>query len=438
MNTLAFEDMGEDTRRAIDEADRETEIAAPPPPADTLDLKAVPRIAIQAFCESDEVAGTIERAAQDRRMAKAHVKVHKGGIAAAADFYSSAPTPNLIMIESLMDPNGLIEGLERLAEVCDAGTKVVVIGHVNDVSLYRDLIHRGVSDYLVAPIDLFQVIGAIGDLYVSPEAEPLGRTIGFIGAKGGVGASTVAHNVSWSIARVYESDVVLADLDLAFGTAGLDFNQDPLQGVFEAVSSPERLDETMLDRLLSKCADRLSLLAAPASLERAYDHGETSFDGLLEVMQAGAPAVILDIPHGWSSWIRHLLAKVDEVVIVAEPDLANLRNAKNMVDTLRQLRPNDAAPRLVLNRVNVPKRPEIKVSEFTDALGIDPVAVLPFEPLLFGTAANNGQMIGEQDEKHPSAALFEQISQVVTGRGEIQKQKGLALGALMSRLLKKA
>ena len=77
MNTLAFEDMGEDTRRAIDEADRETEIAAPPPPADTLDLKAVPRIAIQAFCESDEVAGTIERAAQDRRMAKAHVKYQR-------------------------------------------------------------------------------------------------------------------------------------------------------------------------------------------------------------------------------------------------------------------------------------------------------------------------------------------------------------------------
>ena len=406
-------------------------------PADTLDIKTVPRIAIQAFCESEDVARMIESAAQDRRMAKAHVKVHKGGLAAAVDFYGSAPTPNLILLETRTEASKLIQGLERLAEVCDAGTKGMIIGHVNDVKLYRDLIHRGISDYLVAPINLFQLIGAIGELYVNPDAEPLGRTIAFVGAKGGVGSSTVAHNVAWSIARVYESDVVLADLDLAFGTAGLDFNQDPLQGVFEAVSSPERLDETMLDRLLSKCAERLSLLAAPASLERTYDHGETSFDGLLDVMKQGAPAIVLDLPHVWSGWVRRMLAAVDEVVIVAEPDLANLRNAKNMIDTLRQLRPNDAPPRLVLNRVNVPKRPEIKAAEFADALELTAAAVVPFDPMLFGTASNNGQMIGEQDEKHATAEIFSQISQLVTGRGEVAKPKGLALGSLVSRFLKK-
>ena len=434
MNTLAYDSPLDDV-----EASDHVEAGSFPTdvPVDTLDLKSVPRIAIQAFCESDDVARAIEAAAQDRRMAKAHVKVHKGGLGAAVDFYGSAPTPNLIILESRMEQSRLVEGLDRLAEVCDAGTKVMIIGHVNDVKLYRDLIHRGISDYLVAPINLFQVISTIGELYVNPDAEPLGRTIAFVGAKGGVGSSTIAHNVAWSIARVYESDVVLADLDLAFGTAGLDFNQDPLQGVFEAVSSPERLDETMLDRLLSKCAERLSLLAAPASLERTYDHGETSFDGLLDVMRQGAPAVILDLPHAWSGWVRRVLASVDEVVIVAEPDLANLRNAKNMIDTLRQLRPNDAAPRLVLNRVNVPKRPEIKATEFADALELVAVAAIPFDPLLFGTAANNGQMIGEQDEKHPTSDVFGQISQVVTGKGEVTKPKGLALGKLMNRFLKK-
>lgn len=435
MNTLAYDrPLDTDAEPHFDDPGMAPTASAP---IDTLDLKAVPRIAIQAFCESDDVARAIEAAAQDRRMAKAHVKVHKGGLNAAIDFYGSAPTPNLIILESRMEQARLMQGLERLAEVCDAGTKVVIIGHVNDVKLYRDLIHQGISDYLVAPVNLFQVIGAIGELYVNPDAEPLGRTIAFVGAKGGVGSSTIAHNVAWSIARVYESDVVLADLDLAFGTAGLDFNQDPLQGVFEAVSSPERLDETMLDRLLSKCAERLSLLAAPASLERTYDHGETSFDGLLDVMRQGAPAVVLDLPHVWSGWVRRVLAAVDEVVIVAEPDLANLRNAKNMIDTLRQLRPNDAAPRLVLNRVNVPKRPEIKAAEFADALELTAVACIPFDPLLFGTAANNGQMIGEQDEKHATAEIFGQISQVVTGKGEVPKPKGLDLGRLVNRFLKK-
>src|SRR5690606_12147119 len=149
-----------------------------------------------------------------------------------------------------------------------------------------------------------------------------------------------------------ESDVVLADLDLAFGTAGLDFNQDPLQGIYEAISSPERLDETLLDRLLAKRTDRLSLPAAPASLERAYDYDETTFDALIEVMRNGTPSVVLDLPHAWTSWTRRVLAAADEILLVAEPDLANLRNAKNMVDTLHQLRPNDNKPHLVLNRVN--------------------------------------------------------------------------------------
>lgn len=401
------------------------------------DLRPVPRISMQAFCETAAVADAIEKAGSDRRMEKAHVKVHMGGILAAIEFYSSAPTPNLIILESQSDAASLVTNLERLAEVCDSGSKVVVIGHVNDVMLYRDLIHRGVSEYLVAPVDLFQVISTVGDLYTDPTAEPIGRTIAFIGAKGGCGASTVAHNVSWSIARQFESEVVLADLDLAFGTAGLDFNQDPLQGILEAVSSPERLDETFLDRLMAKCTDRLSLLAAPASLERVYDYGENAFDGLMEVMRKTTPAVVVDLPHGWSSWKKHMLKSVDEIVVVAEPDLANLRNAKNLFDTLSQMRPNDQRPRLVLNRVNMPKRPEIKANEFAAALDVQSAAIIPFDPQLFGTAANNGQMIGELDAKHQIAAHFDLVAQIVTGRSEVRKPRGLAIKPLVARLLKR-
>ncbi len=348
MIDLAYDDDEEGVGEAAETAKR----AGPISPNE---VRPVPRISIQAFCESPDLVATIETVAADRRMARAHIKAHTGGLAAAAEFYREAATPNLIIVESSLARDRLDADLDRLAEVCDAGTKVIVIGHVNDVELYRDLVRRGISEYLVAPVDPLSVIATIGDLYVDRSAAPLGRSVAFIGGKGGVGSSMVSHNVAWSIARNLESDVVVADLDLAFGTAGLDFNQDPTQGIAEAVNAPDRLDDVFLDRLLARCSDHLSLLAAPAMLDRTYDFDETAFAQVIDVAQASVPVVILDLPHEWTAWVRSTLLSADEVVLTVEPDLGNLRNAKNIVDLLRQSRKNDVPPRLVINKTGMAK-----------------------------------------------------------------------------------
>lgn len=408
---------------------------APPAPSDT-DVRPVPRISIQAFCESPDLAETVEAAAADRRMARAHVKVHMGGIAAAIEFYQSAATPNLIVIESKLPRDRLDAELDRLAEVCDAGTRVVLVGHVNDVTLYRSLIRRGISEYLVMPVDVMTVIRTVASLYVDRSTHPLGRSIAFIGGKGGVGSSMIAHNVAWAIARGFDNDVVVADLDFAFGTAGLDFNQDPAQGIAEAVNAPDRLDDVFLDRLLARCADHLSLLAAPATLDRTYDFGESAFEQVIDVAQGGVPVVVLDLPHLWTSWMKKTLLAADEIVLTVEPDLANLRNAKNIVDLLRQTRRTDAPPHLVVNKSGMAKRPEIKISDFAAALSLTPTAVIPFDAALFGTAANNGQMIAEANPRSPIAESFRHVAQVVTGRSEAKRQRRGLLAPLVSRLRK--
>lgn len=407
-------------------------------PEEGVEIRPVPRISVQGFCLSDETTRTLEAAAEDRRMAKAHVKVHMGGIPAAIEQYAQAPTPNLIIVETTAGQGDIMGDLDRLAEYCDAGTKVIVIGDVNDVTLYRELIQRGVSEYLITPLDIYQLIRSISELYVDPETGPLGRTIAFFGVKGGCGASTVAHNAAWSLAREYQTDTVVADLDLPFGTAGLDYNQDPLQGVYEAISAPERLDETFLDRILSKCSEHLSLLAAPASLERTYDYNESAFESLVDTMRGSTPSIVLDVPHAWNGWVKNMLVAADEVVMVAEPDLANLRNAKNIIDTLKQLRPNDRLPLLVINRVNVPKRPEIKPEEFATALGLKTVLTIPFEPQLFGTAANNGQMIAELDGKSPISDVFSEIAHVVSGKSSSGKSKKSGLSSILSKLTRRS
>lgn len=400
-------------------------------------VRPLPRISIHAFCESDGMLQTMERCANDRRMSKVSLRINSGNIQTAVNMFTTAPTPNLIILESSTEPSAILQELAPLAEVCDPSTKVVLVGHHNDISLYRDLIRNGISEYLVAPVAMGEVLNAVSAIFVDPEAEPLGRTIAFVGAKGGVGSSTIAHNCAWDISNLFSTEVVLADLDLPFGTANINFDQDPAQGMAEAVYTPERLDEVFLDRLLAKCSDHLSLLAAPSTLDRAYDLERGSFQPMVEVLQRSAPVNVLDVPHAWSEWTRNLLAEVDEVVVTAVPDLANLRNAKNIFDALKKLRPNDRTPHLILNQVGMPKRPEIAPNDFCDPLETQPIAIIPFDAQLFGAAANSGRMIAEMDRKSPAAETFSQIAHVVTGRATMKKPKKGGLGKMLGMLGRK-
>jgi pilus assembly protein CpaE len=400
-------------------------------------IAPLPRITLQAFCETQEVAAAMQTVAADRRMAKVQARIQMGGPAAAVEAFRGAPTPNVIVLETVSEPALLIASLDQLAESCDPGTKVVVIGHVNDIQLYRELIRRGVSDYLIAPLGVLDVLRTLSELYASPGSGSLGRTIAVVGAKGGVGASTVAHNLAWAIARNLDSSTVIADLDIAFGTAGLDFNQDPPQGVAEAVFAPDRLDANMLDRLLSRCSDNLALLAAPAMLDRTVDLGEDALDLLLDLLRASVPCIVLDVPHVWTGWTKRTLIGADEVAIVAAPELASLRNAKNMMDLLRAARPNDSVPRLILNQVGLAKRPEIEAGEFAKALGVEVLSAIPFDAQLFGTAANNGQMIAEVQAGGKVADAFVQIAAALTGRGEAKRGKRGLFEPLVAKLMRR-
>ena len=394
-----------------------------PPAADDY-IAPAPRVSVQAFCETVETAAAVRSAGEDRRLGKAHLTVQMGGVAAAIESYHTVPTPNVIILET-EGQSDILAGLDELAGVCDPGTRVVVIGSVDDAAPYRELVRRGVSDYVIGPIDPLDVVRSICSLFSASEAVAVGRTIAIVGAKGGVGASTIAHNVAWAIARDLALDSVVIDLDLPFGTASLDYNQDPLQSIANAVFSPERLDTAVMERLLSKCTDHLSLLAAPATLDRVYDFGAEAFDSIFDTLRMTTPCIVLDVPHQWSAWTRRALIGADEILIVTEPDLANLRNAKNMLNTLKASRPNDRAPLYCLNQVGMPRRPEIDAREFAKAIESQPIATIPFDSRLFGTAANNGQMIAEIAASHRTTKMLLQTAQRLTGRVETKPRKSL-------------
>jgi pilus assembly protein CpaE len=398
----------------------------PPPPPDSFDyISPAPRVSVQVFCVTEATAATSRAAAEDRRLAKAHLSVHMGGIAAAIEAYHKAPTPNVIVLET-EGHSDILAGLDELASVCDPGTRVIVIGTASDITPYRELMRRGVNDYVIGPVEVLDVVRSICSLFSASEAVTVGRMIAVVGAKGGVGASTVAHNIAWHIARDVALDSVVIDLDLAFGTASLDYNQDPVQGIANAVFSPDRLDSSFMERLLAKCTDNLSLLAAPAALDQVYDFGADAFDSIFDTLRMTTPCIVLDVPHQWTAWTRRALVGADDILIIAEPDLANMRNAKNMMNMLKSARPNDRPPLYCINQVGMHKRPEIELRAFAKTVESQPIATIPFDSKTFGTAANNGQMIAEVSANHRAAKMFQQMARRLTGRSEPKKDSFLS------------
>jgi pilus assembly protein CpaE len=265
----------------------------------------------------------------------------------------------------------------------------------------------------LSPLQLIEVVSG---LYLDPGAAPIGRVVAVVGARGGSGASTLAHNIGWCVAEELHINTTIIDMDLPFGTVGLDFNDEAGQGVCDALSSPERLDDVLLDRLLIKRGEHLSLFTAPAVLDRDYEISPDAFETVIDSVRQSIPCVILDVPHAWQPWVKSSLLAADEVVVVATPDLTSLRNAKNVIDLVKSARPNDAPPRLVINQVGVPKRPEIPAKDFAETMGLDPSAIIAFDPALFGQAANNGQMVMEVMPKAPVAESLRQLCRTITGR----------------------
>lgn len=357
--------------------------------------KPLPSISVHAFCDRQETAHCINETTRDWRMKRTNVKIYMGGLPAAIDFYHKENTPSLIIIESGMRGDELFNQLEGLASVCDEGTKVVMIGAANDIRLYRQLMDKGLSDYLVPPLHPLHVIRSLGELYSDPEQPFIGRVAAFFGAKGGVGSSALAHNTAWVLSETLAQETALIDLDASWGTTGLDFSYDNMSGLEEALGEPDRLDETLMDRIMIRHTEKLSILPTSSSLNTKPVMDSSSYEAVVNAVRGISPLSILDMPHYWSDWTTNVLTSVDDVVVTATPDLAGMRNAKNLIDFLKTQRPNDPEPILILNCVGMSPKTEISVKDFGAMVGQDPHIVIGWDPDSHFEATNEGKMLAE-------------------------------------------
>ena len=384
-------------------------------------------MAVDAFMLNEENSSRVGGALKDRSMAGLMGHVGSGGLAGAVDYYNERPTPSILMVEFEGSAEEITESLNSLAEICDPGTRVVVVGSVNDVAFYRTLMRIGISEYLATPLAERQIVDALSAMVADPDARPKGRIIAVTGVRGGCGGSTVAHNLGYSLATQYDADVAILDLDMQFGTAALNLNVEARQGIFDCLSQVDRLDEQLLERYIVKYDDHLSVLGASASLNLPADINREALDKLVDIVSQRVPFVVLDLPSRWTEWISNSLIMADESVVVATPDLVSLRDVQNWLRHVNEHRGAERPVRVVLNKLGQAKKAELTEKDFEGATE-DPVTIsVPYDSAVFGTAANNGQPIGQISAKSKPALALDELATKLSGRHVTarKKKKGL-------------
>ncbi|MBX2856531.1 MAG: AAA family ATPase [Rhodobacteraceae bacterium] len=356
---------------------------------------SVPRLTLDVFCASPDFASVVREALDDRRMSRVVSNLAMGGVEAVAKRYEIRPEPNLLIFETSKTGFEMFPEMERLASLLSGEALVVLVGDSNDVSLYRELIREGVADYLVKPCAPIQLIDAVGGLFTEPDAAPSAKVISVFGAKGGVGASVLAHNLAWLIAEDAEAATILMDLDLEFGSAGLGFNAEVKHGVSDALLDSDALDDVKLARLLYTQSEKLKILPSRASVRDEAVLDAKGAMALIDIARKACDVVVLDVPHAWGDGVRVALRQSDEVVLAITPELTALRNAKAVMEWLSMERRNDAPPRIALLQTGAPKRLEIPRRELAEALGAEIDFEAAYDGALFAKSVNNGQMIAE-------------------------------------------
>ncbi|MGS4947446.1 AAA family ATPase [Meridianimarinicoccus sp. RP-17] len=373
------------------------DVASAVPASVALDeAREVPAISVAAFCQTDDTGNRLRDLFTHRRFVNMRYEVIDGTVRTAAERFAAEPSPNLIILEECEEHAEFLAGLERLSEVALESTRVIVVGRENDVTLYRQFLHVGVSDYLLMPLDLATLIESIVSAFPDGPSDRRGRVVSFIGAHGGAGSSTIAHNAGWTIAEDRNLNALLIDMDMPFGTASLNFNlSDHDSGLLDLLRNLHKLDQVLIDRLAASPQPKLKVLFGPPNQELGGEEFAEQVMPFIGALHSRVDLTLLDLPNLWSGWTQEALRLSDDIVITATPDLVSLRNLKLLLAKLETLRPHDQPPQYVLNQIDIPKREQVKPEKFVEAIGLKPLAEIRFDGQLFGKSANLGRMLAD-------------------------------------------
>jgi len=351
-------------------------------------------------------------------------KVNKGGLRNAVQSLSVSASPNVLFVD-LSESGDPLNDINALAEVCEPGTVVIASGQVNDVRLYRDLVASGIQDYLLKPFSLDQLRETLTQAqavfnapkHVDASADRPHMMAAVIGARGGVGASTIATSLAWLFGDRSNRSTALLDLDVHFGTGALALDLEPGRGLTDAIDNPSRIDGLFIERAMVRANDKLAVLSAEAPISQPLMSDGSAFFQLQEEMRQAFECTIIDLPRNMLVQHPHLLHDVQATIVVAELTLAAARDVIRILSWLKSNAPQTKIF-VVANRVPVTGVPEVNRKDFETSIERKIDLVIPLDQKLAAQAAKLGKPLAEAGKGAKTTQALVELAQRVLAIAE--------------------
>lgn len=356
-----------------------------------------------------------------------------GGVVAAHGQLQQQAAPNLLIVD-VDDAEDPVQALYALAELCPPEMSVIAIGQRNDLSLYRDLIELGVTDYLPKPITVAMLERALrrGKRGHGGDEPTKAQVITLMGARGGVGTTTVAAGLAWCLAHLHHRSVAVVDLDLHFGNLALSLDLVPGPGLREALEYPARMDARLLASATLHESPQLSVLAAEEPLVDLPQVAAGAADAMISVLRNDCDFIILDLPRHLDDIVRRTITIATTVGVVTDLSLAAARDTLRLVEFNRVLSPT--AKHIVLgNQVGAPHRGEVGRTEFERVVGLSLDFAIPFEPQTALTTSSTGTALPAALRNSKAAAELAAMAEHICGV-EAPKKRSLLASKLLPGL----
>ncbi len=376
------------------------------------------------------VASVLEESFQD-------AQVRNGSTAEVIEYLSTSSPPSVLIVD-ISDAASPLTAMMSLTAAMTDETRIIGVGSVNDISLYREIIDAGATDYIVKPVTekaLQAALRRTNEPTHTASADPEDTNhlrIAIMGTRGGVGSSTLAVNLAWLMAEERKQTTMLLDLDLEFGTIALALDLEPTRGLREALENPTRIDSLFLSSATAKLTERLSVMATEETLRGDLNFNPNAVDLLFEALGRNHDHIVVDLPRSSFAVRQRVLDASTHVVLITELSLSGLRDAIRLVAEVEEIAKGKPIM-VVVNRTGSTKQ-GMTVKEFQKALGRKITHQIPDESKGINAAANTGKPLVQADKRNKASKAIQGLCQsLFNEEQEKSKTPAKAKGGLFSR-----